>query len=148
MSAFDNSLPTLNTRSTVRGKYGGVIDPTGRQILEVTEFEAKIKFDKKKIERANAFMEGNRIMGASGSGKMKVYLTADTWQLTKDILNNPDNLLTLIGELHDPDEYVGAANSQVAIKNISFDEVTLAAFKTKDVIERDFPFTFDSFEFL
>ncbi|HDR3524192.1 phage tail tube protein [Bacillus pacificus] len=148
MSVFDNSLPTLNTRKTVRGKYGGVIDQKGRQLLEVTEFEAKIKFDKKKIERANAFMEGNRIMGASGSGKMKVYLTAETWEMTKDILNDPDALLTLISELHDPDEMVGSANSKVALKNISFDEVTIAAFKTKDVIERDFPFTFDDYDFL
>lgn len=145
---FNNNLPTLNPRNTVRGKYGGVIDQNGRQMLEVTEFESKIKFDKKKIERANGFMEGTRIMGASGSGKMKVYLTAETWELVKEIMNNPDTTLTYIGELHDPDEMVGAANAKVALKNISFDEVNIFSFKTKDVIEKDFPFTFDDIEFL
>ncbi|MEK4636888.1 phage tail tube protein [Bacillus sp. FSL W8-0519] len=148
MSIYDNNLPTVNPRKIARGKYGAVYNDTGDQMTEVSEFEAKIKFDKKKIERANAFLDGNRIMGGSGTGKMKMYFTENTKALVRRILTNPDETFTLVGDLHDPDAETQGANHKVAIKGISFDEAALLAFKVKDLVEEDFPFTFDDFEII
>lgn len=148
MSLYDNDLPTVNPRDIVRGKYGGVYDDAGEQWPGVTEFEGKIKFDKKKIERANAFLDGHRIMGGSGSGKMKMYHTEDAKNLVTRILKNPDETFTIIGDYHDPDEMAQGANMKVAFKGVSFDEVALLGFKVKDLVDVDFPFTFNDYEFL
>ncbi|MEH0979232.1 phage tail tube protein [Bacillus mobilis] len=148
MSLYDNSLPTVDPRNIVRGKYGAVYDDKGEQWAEVTEFEGKIKFDKKKIERANAFLDGNRIMGGSATGKMKMYHTAKAKELALRILKNPDETFTIVGDYHDPDEKSASANMKVAFKGVSFDEVTLLGFKVKDLVDDDFPFTFDDYEIL
>lgn len=115
---------------------------------EYQNLKVKSNSIKKKVERANAFLDGNRIMGGSGSGKMKMYHTEDAKALTIRILKNPDQTFTLIGDYHDPDEMAQGANMKVAFKGMSFDEVTLLGFKVKDLVDDDFPFTFDDFEII
>ncbi|WP_110113268.1 phage tail tube protein [Bacillus sp. CGMCC 1.16541] len=146
MGAYDKDLPFLNVRKIARGKYGRVFDELGTFMDNVSEFEAKIKFDKKKVERANAFMDGNRVTGGSGAGKMKIHFT--NAEFIKKVSQNPDAYYTFIGELEDPDPETTAANYQVVIKGVNFDEIPIHAFKVKDTIEIDVPFTFEDWEFL
>lgn len=145
MGAYDRGLPYMNPREVARGMYGHIYDE-GEFMDNVTEFEAKAKFKKKAIERANAFMDGHRIMGGSGEGKMKLHLT--NAEFVKRLSEDPDRLYTFIGDVDDPDSETSAANYKVAIKGINFDEVPIHQFKVGETIEIDVPFTFHDWEWL
>ena len=146
MGAYDKGLPTLNTRKTARGKYGAIYDEEGNYMDNVTEFEAKIKFDKKKVERGNAFLDGHRIMGGTATGKMKIYLTNAKFK--QQLAEDPDRQYNFVGEVHEVDGMAVEANYRIALKGINFDEVDLHTYKTKDLIELDLPFTFEDYEYL
>lgn len=142
--AYDDKLPVLDPRKVLRGKYGQVYDETGRAMVEVTEAEVKVKFNKKKVERGNAKADGNRTMGSEISGKIKMHWTAEIAKLRRSILNDPDAPRTLIFEHRDPD----LPGEKVAVMGVTFDEVDLIGFKVKDTGDTDLAFTADDYKFL
>ncbi|KIV55054.1 hypothetical protein AM501_26865 [Aneurinibacillus migulanus] len=144
MGAYDKNLPALNPRKVARGKYGNVYNSSGEHMASVTKFEAKVDFDKQKIKRSNAFMDGNRIMGGAGKGKMTLYLTDAA--MIKEISQDPDALFDFLGEVNDPDEYTQEANYKIAILNINYDGVPLLQYDVTGPIEIDLDFTFDDWE--
>ena len=61
------------------------------------------------------------------------------------IRDGKDIRFTIISKLADPDAY-GA--ERVTLKNVSFDDLTLADWEAKQVGKVECPFTFTDFEFL
>jgi hypothetical protein len=145
MGAYDHGLPYLDPRKVIRGKYGNIYKE-GKHMESVSKFEAKIDFDKQKIKRSNAFMDGHRVMGGSGKGKMTLYLTDA--ELIKEVAKDPDGIFTLIGELADPDQRAAAGNYKIALKGINFDGVPLLQYDVSNPVEIDLDFTFDDYEFV
>jgi hypothetical protein len=145
MGAYDQGLPVLDPRKVVRGRYGNIYK-SGEWMESISKFEAKIDFEKTKIKRSNAFMDGNRTMGGSGKGKMTLYLTDA--RLIKEISEDPDGIFNLIGELADPDLRAQAGNYKIELLGVNFDGVPLLQYDVSNPVEIDLDFTFDDYDWV
>ena len=125
------------------GLFGTVYDENGMQLQGTKEFSAKITFEKKEIVIAGQLLKGNKITGAKASGTLK--LDHLDGRLARKIAENPFAKYQYIGQLADPR---ADGKEAVLLIGVSFDEVTLTAFNTGDLVERDYPFTFDDYKFL
>ena len=126
----------------INGLYGKVYDENGKEIQGAQEFEAVVEFEKAQIKQAGVLMTGNKVMGASGSGSLKI-VKLDT-RLQNKIATNPTGKYNFLGKLADP---TARGEEGIMLYGVSFDSVQLMSFKLGEVVECDFDFTFDDFKY-
>ena len=127
----------------INGLYGFVYDENGQQVQSAQSFESTIEFDKEDVKQAGKFMTGHKVTGGSGSGSMTIHKLDSRLQLK--VANNPHGKYNYISKLADP-----TANGEEAVmlKGVSFDSVELSKFELGALVDAEFPFTFDDFEYL
>ncbi|HEX2999613.1 MAG TPA: phage tail tube protein [Armatimonadota bacterium] len=119
----------------------------GEQVAECYGFQAKYSFNKEDVPLCGQMSTDSKITSIKGTGSMrlhKVYSRAAV--LIGDAIRNGKDLrFTAVSKLKDPDAY-GA--ERVAVRGISFDDLTLADWEAKNVGKTEMPFTFTDHEFL
>lgn len=116
------------------------------KMVETTACQLKLTQNKTEIYLCGQFMVDTKSMSGKGTGSV-TFLKVDSGFLLQNegMQQGIDRRFTLISKLADPDAW-GA--ERVAVYNVSFDELTLADWKSNSVGEITVPFTFTKYELL
>ena len=134
----------LDATKIINGTHGQVFLGDD-EVAEMKAFQAKLEFQKEEIKVAGQMATDTKLMGYSGKGSLQLHKVNSRMvkALLNDIKEGKDPRFTLIGKLADPNSN-GA--ERIAIKNVSFDDLTLFDFEVGAVGQTECPFTFTDIE--
>lgn len=138
----------LDGREAINGTYGSLFYD-GEFLSNVTNFEAKVEFNKEEVRLAGKKFTSHKTMGASGTGTMSGYRVNSRWieliaQGAKD--GGIPFYTELIGKLEDPE--MGGKVYRVRLKKVSFDGIPLLNYEVNTLLTEELNFTFEDFEIL
>lgn len=136
----------IETKRVINGTYGQVwLDDS--EVMETYALQAKVEKKKEEISICGRVGTDSKMIGFSGKGTLKVRkVNSRMGKLVTDGLRKGNDVrFQVISKLADPDSY-GA--ERVLIKNVSFDDLTLADWEAAKAGAVDIPFTFSDFEYL
>ena len=116
-------------------------------VSEVIGLQAKGSFNKTTINRCRQMAEDKKITSISYTGSLKMHKVNSRMakKIGDQVKAGKDPRFTVISKLDDPDAY-GA--ERVVLKNVSFDDLTLADWEAAVNGRVESPFTYTDFEFL
>ena len=140
----------LKLRAAVGKKYvvlraGSRGDIDGELVAECYGCQAKLNKTKEDVARCRTLVAGKKMTGLSGTGNVRIYnatsrlITAESAALK----SGKDLRHTIITNLDDPDN---PSNQRIALKEVSFDDLTLADWEAAKLGTIEAPFTFDDWE--
>ena len=137
----------MDKASRVMSGTWGEVWLDGDKVSEAYGVQAKISYDKEDIPICRQMGTDVKVTGYKGTGSLRLYKTTSRMAVAigENIRNGKDVRFTIISKLKDPDAY-GA--ERVAIRNVSFDDLTLADWEAKTAGKVECPFTFTDYEFL
>ena len=137
---------TIDRASRVVSGTWGSVWLDDEALVETTALQAKFNKNKEKVYLCGQFVTDSKAMSADGTGSITIK-KVDSGQLRReiDLQKGIDRRYTIISKLADPDAY-GA--ERIALYNVSFDDLTLADWKSNAVGEITLPFTFTRYELL
>ena len=135
-----------SAKRVVSGTWGEVwLD--GDKVSECYGLQAKASFNKEDIALCGQMASDKKVTSIDCTGSLRLHkVTSRMAQaIGENIRNGRDVRFTIVSKLKDPDAY-GA--ERVVLRNVSFDDLTLADWEAKSVGKVEAPFTFTDFEFL
>ncbi len=132
-----------DANEVMNGLYGYCYDENGQQLQSTQSFEAIVEFEKEAVKQAGKFLDSHKVMGGSGSGTLMIHKLDS--RLQKKIADDPTAKYNYIGKLADP---TAKGEEAVMYKGVSFDSVELTKYELGAIVEAEFPFTFDDFEYI
>lgn len=135
-----------SAKRVVSGTWGEVwLD--GDKVSECYGLQAKASFNKEDIALCGQMASDKKVTSIDCTGSLRLHkVTSRMAQaIGENIRNGRDVRFTIVSKLKDPDAY-GA--ERVVLRNVSFDDLTLADWEAKSVGKVECPFTFTDFEFL
>lgn len=137
---------TIDRASRVISGTWGSVWLDDEAVVETTALQAKFNKNKEKVYLCGQFVTDSKAMSADGTGSITIK-KVDSGQLRReiDLQKGIDRRYTIISKLADPDAY-GA--ERIALYNVSFDDLTLADWKSNSIGEITLPFTFTRYELL
>lgn len=139
-------MPLENTARVMSGTWGEVwLD--NEYVAEAYKMQAKIGYNKEEIAVCGKMGVDVKVTSYKGTGTLGMHKVNSRMarKIGEAIRNGRDIRFTIISKLNDPDSY-GA--ERVAIRNVSFDDLTLADWEAKTPGKIESPFTFTDYEFL
>ncbi|KNF10058.1 protein of unknown function DUF2001 [Gottschalkia purinilytica] len=133
-----------DSQKTISGTWGEVwLD--GDYISEITGLEAKVNLTKEEVKMCGVMGKKFKVTGFEGKGTLKMNKVSSRMimKLGNAIKEGRSVSCTIISKLKDPDAN-GA--ERIAIKDATFDEVTLSNWEAKKILEETIPFTFSDYE--
>ncbi len=135
-----------SAKRVMSGTWGQVwID--GEPVAECYGLQAKVAVTKEAISLCGQMAEETKMTSIKGTGSLrtnKVFSRAGIL-LGEKLKAGQEPRFTVVSALKDPDAY-GA--ERVALRNVSFDDLTLADWEAKTPGKTEMPFTFTDFEYL
>lgn len=135
-----------SAKRVVSGTWGEVwLD--GDKVSECYGLQAKVSFNKEDIALCGQMASDKKVTSIDCTGSIRLHkVTSRMAQaIGENIRNGRDVRFTIVSKLKDPDAY-GA--ERVVLRNVSFDDLTLADWEAKSVGKVECPFTFTDYEFL
>ena len=135
-----------SAKRVVSGTWGEVwLD--GDKVSECYGLQAKASFNKEDIALCGQMASDKKVTSIDCTGSLRLHkVTSRMAQaIGENIRNRRDVRFTIVSKLKDPDAY-GA--ERVVLRNVSFDDLTLADWEAKSVGKVECPFTFTDYEFL
>lgn len=135
-----------SAKRVISGTWGQVwLD--GELVGEAYGLQAKVKFNKEDVALCGQMATDKKVTGVECTGSLRMHKVNSRMAqvIGENIRNGRDVRFTIISKLADPDAY-GA--ERVAVKNVSFDDLTLMDWEAKNVGKVEAPFTFTDYEFL
>ena len=132
-----------DANEVMNGLYGYCYDENGQQLQSTQSFEAIVEFEREAVKQAGKFLDSHKVMGGSGSGTLMIHKLDS--RLQKKIADDPTAKYNYIGKLADP---TAKGEEAVMYKGVSFDSVELTKYELGAIVEAEFPFTFDDFEYI
>lgn len=119
----------------------------GDYVSECYGLQAKVAFNKEDVNRCGSMATDKKVKSISCTGKLKLHKVNSRMALAIGdyIRNGKDLRFTVISKLKDPDAY-GA--ERISLKNVSFDDLTLADWEAATNGKVEAPFTFTDYDFL
>lgn len=136
----------LDTRKVINGTHGALY-LGDEEVAELKSFQAKLEFQKEEVKIAGQMATDTKYMGYTGKGSFAIHKVNSRMikALSASIKEGKEPRFTLIGKLADPDSD-GA--ERIAIKNVSFDDLTLFDFEVGSLGATECPFTFVDWELM
>ena len=88
-------------------------------------------------------MDSHKVMSGSGSGTMTIHKLDS--RLQRKVAENPTAKYNYIGKLADP---TARGEEAIMYKGVSFDSVELTKYELGAIVDAEFPFTFDDYEYI
>ena len=135
-----------SAKRVVSGTWGEVwLDDD--KVSECYGLQAKASFNKEDIALCGQMASDKKVTSFDCTGSLRLHkVTSRMAQaIGESIRNGRDVRFTIVSKLKDPDAY-GA--ERVVLRNVSFDDLTLADWEAKSVGKVECPFTFTDYEFL
>lgn len=136
----------MNGNRVISGTWGEVwLD--GDYVSECYGLQAKVSFKKEDVNLCRQMAGDKKITGTNCTGSLKLYKVNSRMALAigESIKRGQEPRFTVISKLADPDAF-GA--ERVVIRNVSFDDLTLADWEVATSGKVESPFTFTDYEFL
>lgn len=116
-------------------------------VAECYKFQAKVNYNKEDVALCGTMFVDKKVTSVNGTGSIGMHKTNSRMGqiIGQKIRNGEDVRFIIISKLSDPDAY-GA--ERVAVKNVSFDDLTLADWEAKTSGKVECPFTFTDYEYL
>jgi len=135
-----------SAKRIMNGTWGEVwLD--GEYVAECYGLQAKVSFNKETVNLCGRMAEDKKITSISCTGSLRMHKVNSRMALAigDRIKRGEDVRFTIISKLADPDAY-GA--ERVVLRNVSFDDLTLADWEVARNGSIEAPFTFTDYEFL
>ena len=132
-----------DVNDVINGLYGYCYDENGQQIQSAQSFETTVEFEKEAVKQAGKFMDSHKVMSGSGSGTMTIHKLDS--RLQRKVAENPTAKYNYIGKLADP---TARGEEAIMYKGVSFDSVELTKYELDAIVDAEFPFTFDDYEYI
>ena len=135
-----------SAKRVISGTWGQVwLD--GEQVGECYGLQAKSSFNKQDIAICGQMATDSKVTSVKNTGSLRMHKVNSRMAIAvgEAVRAGRDVRFTIISKLADPDSY-GA--ERVALKNVSFDDLTLADWEAETPGTVEAPFTFTDFEFL
>ena len=118
-----------------------------KEIGEVKSFQVKVEFQKEEIKMAGVMATDTKYMGYTVKGSLSLHKINSRMihYISDSIKKGREPRFTLIGKLADPD---ADGVERIAIKNVSFDDLTLMDWEVGAVGSSEHPFTATSWDVL
>lgn len=136
-------MANYEANEVVNGLYGFLYDEDGSELQGTQSFESQLEFEKETIKQAGKFLDSHKVMGGSGSGSFTI-LMLDS-RLQKKVAENPTAKYNYIGKLADP---TSRGEEAILYKGLSFDSVDIMSYELGARCEREFPFTYDDYQYI
>lgn len=119
----------------------------GDYVSECYGLQAKASFTKEDVNICGQMAVDKKVTAISYTGSLKLHKVNSRMAIAigDKIKKGKDIRFTIISKLDDPDAY---AAERVVLKNVSFDDVTLADWEVAKKGSIEAPFTFTDYEFL
>lgn len=116
-------------------------------VSEVTGFNAKFNFNKDKIQFCGQLAEDTKVMSTNGTGSLSMHKVSSRMlvKIGERITKGQDARFKIITKLADPDAF---GTERIVIRNVSFDDLTLANWEVGVNGKVEAPFTFTDYEVL
>lgn len=136
----------IDVKRVINGTYGQVW-LNEEQVLETYGLQAKVEKKKEELSICGKPGTETKLIGFTGKGTLKIRKVNSRMGklLTEGLRNGVDVRFQIISKLADPDSF-GA--ERILLKNVSFDDLTLADWEAAKAGAVDIPFTFSDFEYL
>lgn len=128
------------------GTYGEVwMD--GDYVSECYGLQAKVTVNKEDVKLCGKAAVDKKMTGISCTGSLKLHKVSSRMAIAigSKIKSGQDPRFTILSKLDDPDAY---GSERIAIRNVSFDDLTLADWEVAANGTVEAPFTFTDYEFL
>ena len=134
----------LDATKVINGTYGQVFLGDD-EVAEMKAFQAKLEFQKEEIKIAGQMAVDTKLMSYTGKGSLQLHKVNSRMvkTLLEEIKAGKDPRFTIIGKLADPNSQ-GA--ERIAVKNVSFDDLTIFDFEVGSVASLECPFSFTDIE--
>lgn len=136
----------LNAALVRSGTWGQVwLD--GELMAECYGCQIKVNKSKDDVARCRTLINGKKMTAVSITGTVRIYnATSRMIQLEADAIKQGKDLRhTIISDLDDPDN---PNNQRIAVKGVSFDDLTLADWEAAKLGQIEIPFTAEDYEIL
>ena len=136
----------MDAKRVISGTWGEVW-LNGEKVSECYGLQLKLSFNKEDIARCGTMMSDKKITSIDATGSLRMHKTSSRLALLigDNIRNGVDSRFTVVSKLADPDSF-GA--ERIAVKSVSFDDLTLADWEAKVAGKVEAPFTFSDYNFL
>jgi hypothetical protein len=136
----------IDVKRVINGTYGQVW-LNEEQVMETYGLQAKVEKKKEELSICGRPGTETKLIGFSGKGTLKVRKVNSRMGklLTDGLRKGIDVRFQIISKLADPDSF-GA--ERILLKNVSFDDLTLADWEAAKAGAVDIPFTFSDFEYM
>lgn len=137
----------MDTTKRVMSGTWGQIWLDGELVGECYKFQAKVTLNKEDVPQCGVMWTDSKVKSMAGKGSVGMYKVSSRMAalIGDQIRKGKDPRFTIISKLNDPDAY-GA--ERVAVKNVSFDDLTLADWEANNFGKVEAPFTFGDYEYL
>ena len=133
----------LNAAEVRSGTWGSLwLD--GEQVAECYGCQIKVNKTKDDVTRCRTLVAGKKMTAVSITGTIRIYnATSRLIKLEAEALKQGKDLRhTIISNLDDPDN---ADNQRIAVKGVSFDDLTLADWQAAQLGQIEAPFTAEDY---
>ena len=136
----------LDTRKVINGTHGSLWI-NDQEVSEVKSFQVKAEFQKEEVKIAGQMATDTKYMGYSIKGSLSLHKVNSRMIkfISDSIKAGKEPRFTLIGKLADPD---ADGVERIAIKNVSFDDLTLMDWEVGAIGQSEHPFTATAWEVL
>ena len=116
-------------------------------VSECYGLQAKVSFNKEDVQICRQMATDKKVTSTSCTGSLKIHKVNSRMaiKIGDNIRNGKDVRFTIISKLDDPDAY-GA--ERIVLRNVSFDDLTLADWEVAKNGTVEAPFTFTDYEFM
>jgi len=120
------------------------------ELAQVREFEAEITYIKEEIRSLSQRMIAHKIIGQSGAGSVTIYYNSHTFRRVATEYKRTGVFpeMSLVPSNRDPQASAQIGGQSVALRRVKPDGVILAMLGESEVLEEDFSFTFEEYDFL
>ena len=129
----------LDTRKVINGTHGSLWI-NDQEVSEVKSFQVKAEFQKEEVKIAGQMATDTKYMGYSIKGSLSLHKVNSRMIkfISDSIKAGKEPRFTLIGKLADPD---ADGVERIAVKNVSFDDLTLMDWEVGSIGQSEHPFT-------
>ncbi|MFH5187074.1 phage tail tube protein [Paenibacillus sp. TAB 01] len=140
-------MPILDSTRTIQGSFGEIWCE-GQWLSNFYSGEATAEISYEKIKRAGSRISGNKAGTIELSGTIKGYkVTSELAGKVAQVMNSSKSAFVteLNMKLNDPEAY---GYEYVRLKGVQFTKIDLMKFEHGTIVETEWPFVFDDFEWL
>jgi hypothetical protein len=137
----------MDTAKRVMNGTWGEVWLDGEYVSECYGLQAKVSMNKEEVSLCGQMAKDKKITSISCTGSLKLHKVNSRMALAigDQVKSGKDPRFTVISKLDDPDAY-GA--ERIVIRNVSFDDLTLADWEAAVNGKVEAPFTFTDYDFL